>query len=287
MRKIIALLPIIIFLGFTLINTSNIEVKDGENFNVQINDSAEITIVQAINKETNLPVYYYSNLFVPACNTGECKIIVMKMYWDIYGNYYKYTVPKNSSLTKAQHKPFSKKEYYKLHLILNDTTSSLKTLKFDELTEKEAKKRFITDGKTGASIKFVGEMRIKGAIKTSYTLWHIANGIAHKKIAKETAKYFSKHKELTSLFKNDPKTNTDIIKLLVDFDRFNLTQTQRLIKNIEDNNIELKPIKSSIKKCFKNKNIDKTIMLANYYLHYNYKSFKAKNVVKSINYFEN
>jgi hypothetical protein len=208
------------------------------------------------------------------------------MYWDIYGNYFKYTVPKASPLTKADHKPFKKSDYYKLHIILTDTTSSLKTLKFNELTEEQADKKFKTDGKTGASIKFIGELHIKGAVKTSHTLWHIANDEAHDKIARATDKFFHNHKELSSLFKNDPKSSTGIIKVLVDVDRFNLTQTQYLIKNIEQNNIELKPIKSSLKTSFKTDNIDKTILFANFCIRNQYKSGKAKKVVKSINYFD-
>ena len=286
MKRILFLLPIAVLLGFTLINTTKINTVDGEKFKVKINDSTEITIVQAINSETKLPVYYYSKLYVPACNTGECKIIDMTMYWDIYGNYFKYSVPKANPLTKADHAPFKKGDYSKLHFILCDTTSSLKTLKFNELTEKQADKRFKTDGKTGASIKLKGELHIKGAVKTSHTLWHIANDEAHNKIARATDKYFHKHKELSPMFKNDPKSSTGVIKVLVDVDRFNLTQTQYLIKNIEQYNIELKPIKSALKNSFKQENVDKTILFANFYLRNQYKSGKAKKLVKSINYFE-
>jgi len=286
MRKIFILLPLIALLGFTLINTPKIETKDGEKFDVQINDSSKITIIQAINSETNLPVYYYSNLYVPACNTGECKIIEITMYWDIYGNYFKYTVPKASPLTKADHKPFKKSDYSKLHLILTDTSSSLKTLKFNDLTEKQADKHFKTDGKTGASIKIIGEPRIKGAIKTSHTLWHIANGEAHNKIARTTDKYFHKHSNMPDLFQNDPKSSTGIIKVLVDFDRFNLTQTQKVISNIEQYNIDLKSIKSSIKHSLSCKNSDKALLFANYCLRNQHKSGKAKKIVKSLNYFD-
>jgi len=286
MRKILFLVPIAILLGFTLINTTQTNTTDGEKFKVKINDSTEITIVQAINSETKLPVYYYSKLYVPACNTGECKIIDITMYWDIYGNYFKYIVPKASPLTKADHKPFKKSDYSKLHIILTDTSSSLKTLKFNELTEKQAVKRFKTDGKTGASIKFIGELHIKGAVKTSHTLWHIANDEAHDKIAHATNKFFSDNKELPSLFKNEPKSSTDIIKVLVDVDRFNLTQTQYVIKNIEKYKVELKPIKSALKNSFKDGNADKAILFANFCLRNQYKSGKANKVVKSINYFE-
>jgi len=64
-------------------------------------------------------VYYYSELRIPACNTGECKLIKITMYWDIFGNYFKYYVPKNSPLTKVGHKNFNDKEYILLHKIKN------------------------------------------------------------------------------------------------------------------------------------------------------------------------
>jgi len=283
MKKIFLLSLVTILLSFTLTNSS--KIKDGEQFKVKINDSTEITIIQAINTQTNLPIYYYSNLSIPACNTGECKIIEMTMYWDIYGNYYKYSVPKGTPLTKANHKEFSKSDYIRLHLILNDTSSRLKNLAFNHLTETQADKWYKTDGNTGASIKLMDKTKIKGAIKTSHTLWHVANNKYNNKIKNATEKYFRTHTELPNLFKNDPATSTDIIKLLTDLDRFNLTQLQNLISIIETNKIELSEIKSVLKNSFNDKDMSKKILVSNYCLRNKHKSSKAIKIAKSINYF--
>jgi hypothetical protein len=276
----------ILFIAILFISSANIthnNIKEGVKITVKINDSTEITIIQVIELETNLPIYYYSELLIPACNTGECKLINVDLYWDIYGNYYKYTYPKSSPLTKVNHKEFKKYEYSKLHKLLNDKTSKLKDLKFTDLTEKQADKWYKTDGNTSATIKFIDKTKIKGAVKTTHTLWHIANGIAQTKIKEATKKYFSTN-NLPSLFKNDPINEGQIIKVMIDFDKFNLTQTQKLINNIEENNISFSKVKSILNKKITDKNLEKQILIGNYFLRNNKQNCRVKKINKSINY---
>ncbi len=122
------------------------------------------------------------------CINDKCEIMDIKMYWDIFGNYYKIELPENKNLSKLNHKKFSDKEYFKLHNILLDTTSDFHFLKLEDLTEKQAENSFYeTDAISGATIKHRDFECINGAVKTTYQLWHIANGNISKKIIRKKA----------------------------------------------------------------------------------------------------
>ena len=79
MKYISITLLIFTFFGFTLLNTEE-EITLGEKFDIQINDSTQIEVQQVLSKTSQLPIYYFSNLYVAACNTGECKMINMKCF---------------------------------------------------------------------------------------------------------------------------------------------------------------------------------------------------------------
>ena len=272
MKYSIIILAVVFLFGFTLISSDE-NIKKGESFNVKINDSTEITIVQAISKSTNQPVYYYSELMVPACNTGECKLIQMTMYWDVFGNYFKYLVPKNYPLTKVGHSEFKSKEYVLLHKILNDTTSEFKGLKVKDLTEAQASDKF-ADASSGASFKFVKEKSsIKGAIKTCHTLWHIANGSAQDRIAEKTEAFYKSNMKPEF---NKGKVEETITKI----SNQDLIQTQFYINDIKNKDFDKKQFSKALKSTYtKGQLIDKTILLSNFCWK---KGIKAKKLQKAI-----
>jgi len=266
----------VLLFSFTKANKDE-TIKKGEEFTVEINDSTKITIIQALNKENNLPVYYYSELNIPACNTGECKLIEMTMYWDIFGNYYKYSVPSNTPLTKVGHKKFKKKEYLLLHQILNDQNSKLKDIKFSDLSEKQAGEKFKTDARSGASIKLFREKSsIKGAVKTCHTLWHVANGETKNKIAQQTKSFFNnKSNRIPDYGKN--KANETIKKI----NEYNLTQVQFFIKNLNKEEFDKKDFSKSLNKLGYSLSINKAILFSNYASKTKLKITKQQKRIKS------
>jgi len=244
-------------------NYINISSNKGKQFNININDTSEIIVQQVVDPKTKLPVYYYSNLNIPACNTGECKLIIMTMYWDMYGNYYRYTVPENIPLTKANHKEFNKSDYVRLHKILNDKTSKLKDLEFNKLTEKQADNNYKTDGNTGATIKFIDKTKIKGAVKTTHTLWHVANGKVQKEILSMTNEEINNNPN--KIFNSKLSTKEETLTILKTDNELSLIQLQIIINFIEKNKIDLdKQLKNELK----NKMIgeDKTLLINDYFL---------------------
>ena len=271
MKYLLLIIIAVVISSFTLINTlQSTEIK-GNSYKVKINDTTEIVVQQMLDLETKSVVFYSSQLYVPACNTGECKMIEMTMFWDVYGNYFKYTVSQNTPLTKANHKLFTKSDYIKLHLILNNTKSKLKEFKISDLTEKQAGKRFKTDAKSGASIKFFGEPRIKGAIKTTYTLWHIANGTVSSKINKLSQTFIKKENLLV-------KSDMEIEKELEKIDIYNIIDTQILIESIENKNVEDKKLQKYFIKStsvLSETNNDKAILITNLLIRKGYKYSKS------------
>jgi len=136
-------------------------------------NSLEIKTIKNTKQETEL---YYSIITMYPCINGECKIMNIKIFWDIYGNYYKFELDNNNVLTKLNHKNFTKREYLKLHQILLDTTSDFRFLKLNELTKQQSENSFYeTDAVSGATIKNRDFKCINGAVKTTYQLWRIAN----------------------------------------------------------------------------------------------------------------
>ena len=271
MKKISFVLLVFVLFGFTIIEPQQNTIL-GKVFDVSINDSTKIEIKQIIDKTTNLPIYYSSNLYVPACNTGECKIIRLKMYWDIYGNYFKYQVKKTEPLTKYNHEAFKAKEYVKLHLLLCDTASEFKAITFKNLTEKQAGKKYNkTDARSGATIKFINLDNIKGAVKTSHTLWHIANGKAQEAILKASEETLAKQKDwlLKTAEKRHEITTTSLSELSFIISVYSMKKVKP-----EEEEAYLKGI-------FQTNDTDQKMLVSNYYFRKDLRSKKAKKFIKN------
>jgi len=246
MKKNSLILSISIILFATLLSNKYLKIEDN-GFEYIINDSTKITIKEIF--ENNFPTYY-SKMTIPACNTGECKLIEITIFWDIYGNYLKYEVPKDAPLTKYNHKEFKKKEYVRLHKILNNPDSKYRKFTIENLTEKQAKNKYKVDATSGSTIKLLYDaQRIKGAVKTTHTLWHIANGkIKNILLEKSNIKFSEKEKPYEDIF----------LKTL--------------------NNNQIKSCEDKISK--ENKNM--SILISNYFLRNNIKSKVGSKTIKNI-----
>jgi hypothetical protein len=129
------------------------------------------------------PLYYFRNIYTPVCNTGECKPVYINFYWDLLGNYTRFTMPANEVLTKTDHREFQEKDYAKLQEIIAKETSIFSELKMEDLVVKGTEKiSDSADVKTGATLKTIKNEVIEGAVFTCYTLWHLAHGKIKKEI---------------------------------------------------------------------------------------------------------
>lgn len=143
-------------------------------------------VVQQAVDAKGVSQYYFIDISAFPCNsTKECKLTELRMYWDVKGYFLNFELKKVTPLTKLNHKKFTTKDYIKLHGILLDTSSDFKFLTLEDLTERQAEHSFYeTDASSGATINSRDFECIHGAVKTSFQLWHFANGSLKASIKK-------------------------------------------------------------------------------------------------------
>ncbi len=170
--------------------------------------STEILLDSMNNKvhvafENGVPAYYYSNIFTPVCNTGECLPVYINIYWDLSGKYLRFDQPVGEILTKLDHIPFSAEDYILLDQILRGTdpryaydhSDLISPVKHSQSQHSEQtvpnpapsiqKKKMISkyemiDGVTGATAIQHKAQFVPGALYTTYTIWGLANDHSNK-----------------------------------------------------------------------------------------------------------
>ena len=173
------------------------------------------TIIQL--KEQLLPARYEANLNLPVCDDNLCANVVLKMYWDLAGNYTGFDTLKGKPLTKFDHRPFTPADYQKLNEILSDKNNILRVLGKDELTDKSVKLKSSTvDAVTGATPASVKDQVVEGAVYTAFTLWHFVNGAVKDSIKSFTINIFSDKSGEQLLQSNNHETQIFALKQLQD-----------------------------------------------------------------------
>lgn len=180
---------------------------DKENSTGILLDTFENTITLHFNKD-GLPEYYKSDVFTPVCHTGECLPIKIHLYWDLGGNYIKYELPNEETLTKVDHIPFTEDDYRMLHSILRNKKSELRNYTYDDLIFKgkpDSTEQDV-DGVSGATITGLKGHYVPDALYSSHTLWHLSNGRIKADLQKYTEnKLFNKYP--INYFITNTKTN--------------------------------------------------------------------------------
>ncbi len=180
----LALLLVFIFFGFTPFGSLPDQQKVEDM--VIKTDSSEF-VLSKVTDSTGQLLFFYRDVDQFPCNDSVCERMQIRLYWDIFGNYLKFSFPQGGGLTKLNHKKFSAKEYLQLHLLLNNPKSDLKFYKLEDLTDKDSERRYYsTDAVTGATLSAVSYETVRGAVKTCYSLWKIVNGETAATIRKRT-----------------------------------------------------------------------------------------------------
>lgn len=118
---------------------------------------------------------YYADVSSVACSERQCRVVTVRIYWDILGNYDRYEFPSEGNLTKQGHKSFTADDHKKLHSILSNPDSLLKWIRKDQLTLPRVAADNV-DAVTGPTKLSYSNAVVSGAAYTCYTLWHWANG---------------------------------------------------------------------------------------------------------------
>ncbi len=134
-------------------------------------------VIQVLDPSGEPDTYFMDVASVVSADT-KCKTVTVRLHFDVLGNYQRYELLSGGNLTKSGGKPFSRADHEKLHQILSDPYSQLKSIALDEIT---APKSAAT---AGARVDAVSQPTVLsrqstivvGAAYTCCTLWHWSHG---------------------------------------------------------------------------------------------------------------
>lgn len=176
-----AIIPGILCLSVVLIkNTGKQEIA----FQYLTNDSVLLDIYEDYDT-AGLLEGYTSHIKTPVCEDSLCYEAELIFYWNLIGNFQRFSIIPGKPLTKLDHIPFNQSDYAKLKKILLIRSPSFVYLKRNQLVEENDSD---IDGITSATVTQMKEDMVEGAIYTCFTLWHIANGDIAFKIKEHTRK---------------------------------------------------------------------------------------------------
>lgn len=139
-----------------------------------------------------IPVGYESTLNMPVCDDKLCANVVLKINWDLAGNYVSFDTITGKPLTKFDHKRFTDTDYQRLNQILKDRNSILRTLEKNDLVDKSIQLKATTvDAVTGATPSTIKKAVVEGAVYSSYTLWHLIYGFIGDSMRANTRRIYS------------------------------------------------------------------------------------------------
>lgn len=133
------------------------------------------------------PLSYYQKITTEVCFDGNCRLLRVHLYWNVTGRYLGFELPPKEFLSKAEHEPFHEGEYHELGKILADSLSPLREFSYDDLMPKSSAGGLL-DGVTGPTSTDVLRYVVKGAVYTTYTLWHLVYGPTRNAVMRFTEK---------------------------------------------------------------------------------------------------
>lgn len=140
-------------------------------------------VVQMIDAEGE-PSRYFMDVGSVVCAEAKCEVVTVRIHFDALGNYERYELPSGGNLTKLGHKPFSPADHEKLHEILSDPYSPLKSIEWSQITVPKGSGPGAGDAGfdavSGATALSKRSMVVVGAAYTCCTLWHWSHGEAGK-----------------------------------------------------------------------------------------------------------
>ncbi len=166
-------------------------------------DDQEVVVMVNENED---PVLYASDISTPVCADGECKLMHIRLYWTLLGEYAGFDTYPKLPLTKHDHDEFRKEDYEKLHKLLADDKSILKRRRLDELVEEPVMRNVNgVDALSGATVAEVKESVVSGALYSCYVAWHLTHGTIRDEIKTHTLSALNANMLIDMLY----STNTD------------------------------------------------------------------------------
>lgn len=233
---------------------------------------------------SNRVMYYYTNIDRFPCEDSVCYRMKLRMYWDVCGNFLKIAYHQGNELTKINHVPFTSRDYKRLHQLLNNPNAFIQYYKLDDLTDHQSEMTYYSvDAVTSATVSDVNIVyeSVKGAVKTCYTLWKIANDTIPNMIKQQ---YAGLHNEVSEPFQSCLRLITmnkesELLKEIHDLpvpSAANFGDYTKLLDTLKSDKDLNKKLLDEL--CLKlNAENEHTIILYNFLLQQN---FRAKSVRK-------
>lgn len=144
--------------------------------NVNYKDTLLNDLLYLVKSKEHIPVYYFRKIITEVCVDKQCRLLAIKIFWNITGRYLGFELPEGEFLSKYDHEPFISGEYERLNELLADPTLPLGDIPFEKLIELPKPDGASIDGISGATTEDLAKIVVKGAAYTTYTLWNIVNG---------------------------------------------------------------------------------------------------------------
>jgi len=155
---------------------------------IEFNDTIPSDTLYEYIDENDIPIMYSRKILTGVCIEGKCRLVNINLYWHITGRYLGFELPEGEFLSKTEHHPFKKEEYDRLHALLTDPQSALSQYSIEELVPQKDTTKNKVDAVSTATIAAVLDYIVKGAVYTTYTLWHIIYGPTQREVELMTTK---------------------------------------------------------------------------------------------------
>ena len=170
--------------------------------------------------------FFYSQIETSVCNDTLCRIVNLKVYWDLAGNFKKFDTIPGKQLTKNDHNDFTSADYSKLHKTLKDNYAVIGKKHVGAfIDKKQFRKSNKIDGVSGATKREIKEEVVDGALYSTHTLWKLINGKIKEQIKEYTNTNYNEQFEQQLLNSENGSTNLFVLQKFKDEDyvnKFNL-----------------------------------------------------------------
>ncbi len=196
------------------------------------------TLFIHFNKE-NIPVKYSRKVICNVCINNECRLVNIELFWNITGSYLGFSLPEGEFLTKNEHEHFEKKDYTRLHNILNNPLSPLSNFKLTNLVLLSNVQQKSVDAVSSATNLSISDYVVKGAAYTTFTLWQIVYGETKQEVEKRTTQKLSSKIAIEVLSGNSLEAKKWVLKRIPENMKITLALTDKLLELISGNDIYL------------------------------------------------
>jgi len=169
--------------------------------------------IKICSNAAQVPFGYETDLNTAVCDDKLCANVLLKLYWDLAGNFVRFDTIAGKPLTKFDHKRFADGDYKKLNQILKDRNSMLRVLEKGDLVDKNIKLKATTvDAVSGATPATIKKAVVEGAVYSSHTLWHFVNGQIKDSIRAFTLRNYSEQIAIQMLNSENYETQLFALK---------------------------------------------------------------------------